>query len=232
MYGTGNWRQIIYIYIYEIVHGRYPDWHVIIRTKIVFIQQSCNCHNMLPVCCRNRHRYYQCHDSTHLTYQKQTVTLQISFSNTSLQLKAHKMYEQYHHYSSVYFIVEFTAVPFQYSSSALIQINAILRLDASKLHENFDEISNPFKVAIGKISWQAKHYLSLYIMWNHIIHMYTLFSVHKLYVCMMTSSNGNIFRVTGHLCGVPGEIPAQRPVTRSFDVFFHPRLNKRLSKQS
>ena len=52
---------------------------------------------------------------------------------------------------------------------------------------------------------------------------------------MMTSSNGNIFRVTGHLCGnspVPGEFPAQRPVTWSFDVFFDLRLNKRLSKQS
>ena len=51
---------------------------------------------------------------------------------------------------------------------------------------------------------------------------------------MMTSSNGNIFRVTGHLCGEftgPGESPAQRPVTRSFDVFFHLRLNQRLSKQ-
>ena len=30
---------------------------------------------------------------------------------------------------------------------------------------------------------------------------------------------------------VPGEIPAQRPVTRKFDVFFYLRLNKRLSKQ-
>ena len=51
---------------------------------------------------------------------------------------------------------------------------------------------------------------------------------------MMTSSNGNIFRVTGHLCGEftgPGEFPAQRPVTRSFDVFFHLHLNKQLSKQ-
>ena len=46
--------------------------------------------------------------------------------------------------------------------------------------------------------------------------------------------NGNIFRVTGPLCGEftgTGEIPAQRPVTRSFDVFFGLRLNKRLSKQ-
>ena len=31
---------------------------------------------------------------------------------------------------------------------------------------------------------------------------------------------------------VTGEFPSQRPVTRSFDVFFHIRLNKRLSKQS
>ena len=51
---------------------------------------------------------------------------------------------------------------------------------------------------------------------------------------MMTSSNGNIFRVTGPLCGEftgPGEFHAQRPVTRSFDVFFDLRPNKRLSKQ-
>ena len=111
---------------------------------------------------------------------------------------------------------------------------------------------------------------------------------------MMTSSNGNIFRVTGPLCGeftghrvhyevtvvkasmmhsyhkpnwemkyypcrfwkdvktwwrhqmetfsallaicagnspVPGEFPTQRPVTRSFDVYFDMRPNKRLSKQ-
>ena len=31
---------------------------------------------------------------------------------------------------------------------------------------------------------------------------------------------------------VPGEFPAQRPVTRSFDVFFDRYPNKRLSKQS
>ena len=31
---------------------------------------------------------------------------------------------------------------------------------------------------------------------------------------------------------VPGEFPTQRPVTRSFDVFFDLCLNKRLSKQS
>ena len=37
------------------------------------------------------------------------------------------------------------------------------------------------------------------------------------------------------ICGnspVSGEFPAQRPVTRSFDIFFDLSLNKRLSKQS
>ena len=51
---------------------------------------------------------------------------------------------------------------------------------------------------------------------------------------MMTSSNGNIFRVIGPLCGEftgPSEFPTKRPVTRSFDVFFDLSLNKRLSKQ-
>ena len=52
---------------------------------------------------------------------------------------------------------------------------------------------------------------------------------------MMTSSNGNIFRVTGHLWGEftgPRWHPAQRPVTRSFDVFFDLLLYKRLRKRS
>ena len=52
---------------------------------------------------------------------------------------------------------------------------------------------------------------------------------------MITSSNGNIFRVTVLFAGnspVTGELPSQKPVTRSFDVSFDIRLNKRLSKQS
>ena len=60
-------------------------------------------------------------------------------------------------------------------------------------------------------------------------------------VFMMTSSKGNMFRVTGFCAGnsrvtagnspVTGEFPSHRPVTRSFDAFFDLRLNKRLSKQ-
>ena len=53
-------------------------------------------------------------------------------------------------------------------------------------------------------------------------------------IVMMTPSKGNIFGVTG-LCvpgnsPVTGEFPAQRPVTRSFDVFFDLRLNKRMMR--
>ena len=62
---------------------------------------------------------------------------------------------------------------------------------------------------------------------------------HPIVLCgkqfMMTSSNGNFFCVTGPLCGEftgPGEFPTQRPVTRSFDVFFDLRLNKPLRKHS
>ena len=63
-----------------------------------------------------------------------------------------------------------------------------------------------------------------------------IFSCGQKMRCMMTSSNGNIFRVTGHLCGEftgPRWIPRTKASdTQSFDVFFDLRLNKRLSKQS
>ena len=52
---------------------------------------------------------------------------------------------------------------------------------------------------------------------------------------MMTSSNGNIFRLTGPLSvensPVASEFSTQRPVTRSFDIFCDLCLNKMFSKQ-
>ena len=57
-------------------------------------------------------------------------------------------------------------------------------------------------------------------------------------ICMMTSLNGNIFRVTGHVCGefsghrwIP-QTKTSDSVLWSVDVFFDLRVNKRLSKQS
>ena len=49
--------------------------------------------------------------------------------------------------------------------------------------------------------------------------------------CMMTSSDDNISLCAGN-SPIIGEFPSQRPVTRTFDVFFDLRLNKWLSKQS
>ena len=56
-------------------------------------------------------------------------------------------------------------------------------------------------------------------------------------MCHMTSSNlMETFSALLALCAskspVTGEFPSQRPVTRSLDVFFDLRLNKRFSKQS
>ena len=54
---------------------------------------------------------------------------------------------------------------------------------------------------------------------------------------MMTSSNGNtkvsaLLAICAGNSPASGEFPAQRSVTRSFDVSFYPCLNKRLRKQS
>ena len=52
---------------------------------------------------------------------------------------------------------------------------------------------------------------------------------------MMTSSNGNIFSVTGLLWRIPpvtGGFPPTKARDPGFDVFFDRRQNKRLSKQS
>ena len=69
--------------------------------------------------------------------------------------------------------------------------------------------------------------IRIFVVWA--MGILTLVDQDLQFVVMMTSSNGNIFRVTGPLCE---EFTSQKPVTRSFDVFFDLRLNKRLSKQS
>ena len=85
------------------------------------------------------------------------------------------------------------------------------------------------------IDMQAISYIRKMCCTRHVLNRLLHLSMGNHFMSnMMTSSNGNIFRVTGPLCGEftgPGEFPTQRPVTRSFDVFFNLRLNKRLSKQ-
>ena len=77
--------------------------------------------------------------------------------------------------------------------------------------------------------WQA-HVSVGYIQLNGTVY----FICTIILLCMMTSSNGNNFRVTGPLWGESTDdrwIPSQRPVTRSLDVLFDLHLNKRFSKQ-
>ena len=62
------------------------------------------------------------------------------------------------------------------------------------------------------------HVFALYTAWSWWRHQIETFSA-LLAICAGNSP-------------VTGEFPTQRPVTRSFDVFFDLRLNKRLSKQS
>ena len=76
-----------------------------------------------------------------------------------------------------------------------------------------------------RIEWhlaQLHWYMTTADLWNHahddVINEMETFSA-SLAICAGNSP-------------VPGEFPAQRPVTRSFDVFFDLRLNKRLIKQS
>ena len=75
-------------------------------------------------------------------------------------------------------------------------------------------------------------YSKWYLNWKNSHQRKSVVIVFKSCQPMMTSSNGNIFHVTGPLCGeFTGEFPSQRPVTRSFDVFFDLRMKKQLSKQ-
>ena len=92
--------------------------------------------------------------------------------------------------------------------------------------------STKFRLPFGISSSNKKMLVSEAFTWNLEKILMIVMASH-LY--MVTPSTANIFRVTG-LCGgilrSPVNSPHQRQVTRSFDVSFHLRLNKRLSKQS
>ena len=99
--------------------------------------------------------------------------------------------------------------------SVLSGMSLVLTRDEKEMSSTYPS-GTPYSISLGSqlISFRAHVFSSCHL--------------------MMTSSNGNIFRVTCPLCGEftgPGEFPTQRPLTRSFDVFFDLRLNKRLSKQ-
>ena len=78
----------------------------------------------------------------------------------------------------------------------------------------------PDKTFSDAYPWQVhqKPERSMLKIWSYLLHDFDSWWRHQ---------NGNIIRVTGHLCGES----AQGTVPRSFEVFFYLRLDKLLSKQ-
>ena len=134
------------------------------------------------------------------------------------------------HYSPHY-IVPFCSLCQIYSSHVIDLDNKLLITSTSQTG-NISGTRPDWLVFLARKTMVTADYLVLRSLW-----LTNLIAWNRLidWCGMMTSSNGNIFRVTGHLCGEftgPGEFPTQRPVTRSLDDLFDLRLNKRLSKQS
>ena len=73
--------------------------------------------------------------------------------------------------------------------------------------------------------------------WAHSDHSYTKtivvkWIIHNAWRRHQMETFSALLAICAGNSSATGEFPAQRPVTRSFDVFFDLRLNKRLRKQS
>ena len=84
--------------------------------------------------------------------------------------------------------------------------------------------------AIVRIRWRAIWYVS------RISHTFCAFIICSFFLVSWWRHQMEIFSALLAICvgnsPVNGEFPAQRPVTRSFGVFFDLQMNERLSKQS
>ena len=81
-------------------------------------------------------------------------------------------------------------------------------------------------IRVGCWDWHIQYYMGLWIKDAAICKPVISWWRHQMetFSALLALRAGN--------SPVPGEFPAQRPGTRSFDVFFDLRPNKRLSKQS
>ena len=106
---------------------------------------------------------------------------------------------------------------FKWSTAILIT----MRLNPILFCKNYDPVCSIFikttvMLYISQEAWNIPEHKSFWgTWWRHQMENFS---------ALLAICEGN--------SPVPGEFPAQRPVTRSFDVFFDPRVNKRLSKQS
>ena len=106
----------------------------------------------------------------------------------------------------------------------------------------------PALLSDNMYKWITWIHLGMILKWIHVIHLFIFYRFLHLFTCtgaitrlsqwkwawwrhQMETFSASLAICAGN-SPVPGEFPAQRPVTRSFDVFFDLRLNKRLSKQS
>ena len=91
-----------------------------------------------------------------------------------------------------------------------------------------DICSEPNTLRTYNLSYGGLHFLRIYA--SPVSMIYTVEPV------LWWRHQMELFSALPALCvgnsSVTGEFPAQRPVTRSFDVFFDLRLNEQLSKQS
>ena len=98
----------------------------------------------------------------------------------------------------------------------------------------------PYPLSLQSENYQLKH-VNFSPAWNHLLLGVREESGCRIHVCNEENSyhddviKWKHIRVTGHLCGEftgPPWTPSQRPVTRSFDVLFDLRLNKRLNREA
>ena len=145
-------------------------------------------------------------------------TIEIKENHNIKNILSHKQYDENIWHVNITNICHMNITKQSHFSSSYTSL--VVAIFTSPLILNLNLETN--SVIPGLTTRDSEHYLwSLFGKLSHAM------------ISMMTSSNGNIFRVIGHLCGEftgPGEFPAQSPVTQSFDVFFDLRLNKRLSK--
>ena len=106
----------------------------------------------------------------------------------------------------------------------IIQVSRVLNILKIKITQRRKLANSPLTVTrITRTFWLTKYILVTPI--HYVTHWLTTWWRHQMetFSALLAICTGN--------SPVSGEFPAQRPVTRSFDVFFDLRLNKRLSKQ-
>ena len=125
-------------------------------------------------------------------------------------------------------------------ASANRSCNLKKKIDWLLYHNNDTKVNKQevgFKTPVLN-SWEKSSFWKWIPMWiKSRVLLYTCPIHHDTTHCMITSSNGNIFRVAllAMFAGnspVTGEFPAQRPARQSFDIFFDLCLSKRLNEQS